>query len=138
MANHFSYRLRIYVPDTDYGGIVYHANYLKFMDQARTEWLSSVGLPLQYFASHQIHFIICGAEIEYLRPVRLDYVIAIDCSISKVGNSVVHFAHVVFDPDNPNTIYCKATVKVVCVNGKFKPIAVPKEILDKLGFKKED
>lgn len=132
MTKEFTHKIRVYVPDTDYGGVVYHANYLKFMDQARTEWLSSVGLPLSYFAEKKIHFIIRSAEIQYLKPARLDNVIGVRCRIGQMGKSSIDFEHVVLDTKDETCIFCKAIVKVICIDNNLKPTLVPSEIKQKL------
>jgi tol-pal system-associated acyl-CoA thioesterase len=132
MAKKFTHTVRIYVHDTDYGGIVYHSNYLKYMDEARTEWLEQLGFPLSYFADNKIHFIIRAVEIEYLRPARLDDRIVIESSILRIGKTTIQFSHLVYHPDNADHIYSKSTVTVICINDKIKPIALPKEVIEKL------
>ena len=69
----FSFALRVYYEDTDAAGVVYYANYLRFMERARTEWLESLGFPLAAFEQeHRISFVVHRAEVDFLRPARLN------------------------------------------------------------------
>ena len=69
----FSFAIRVYYEDTDAAGVVYYANYLRFMERARTEWLESLGFPLAAFeAAHGVTFAVMRAEIDFLRPARLN------------------------------------------------------------------
>lgn len=138
MSNCFIYKRRIYVPDTDYGGVVYHAKYLNFMDQARTEWLSDVGLPLSYFSQRAVHFIVRKAILQYLKAAMLDNIIAIHCSISRVGRSSLDFDHKICDANEQDCVFCHGTVTIVCINDRMKPVIIPEEMLTKLGVKKKD
>ena len=72
-ARPFSFPVRVYYEDTDAAGVVYYANYLKFMERARTEWLASLGFPLAAFESeHGVAFVVHRAEIDFLAPARLN------------------------------------------------------------------
>lgn len=132
MSKSFNYQRRIYVPDTDYGGVVYHAKYLEFMDQARTEWLIAEGFPLSVLAEQSIHFIIRAAEISYLKPVLLSQMITISCSINRIGKTSFDFAHSVYHSEKLTEPLCQATVKVVCVNNEIKPVAIPAMLIGAL------
>lgn len=69
----FELPIRVYYEDTDAAGVVYHASYLRFMERARTEWLESLGFPLAAFErQHRVTFAVHKAEIEFLKPARLD------------------------------------------------------------------
>jgi acyl-CoA thioester hydrolase len=72
-VSRFCWPARVYWEDTDGGGVVYYANYLRFMERARTEWLRALGLSQQSLAeAHGIVFTVVGLNIEYRRPARLD------------------------------------------------------------------
>jgi acyl-CoA thioester hydrolase len=72
----FTFTLRVYYEDTDAAGVVYYANYLKFMERARTEWLESLGFPLAAFEqAHGVAFVVHRVEMDFLRPARLNDVL---------------------------------------------------------------
>jgi acyl-CoA thioester hydrolase len=120
----FSWRTRVYWEDTDGGGVVYYANYLKFMERARTEWLRSLG--------HQQHdiaekfgfvFAVMEAHVNYRKPARLDDDLLVTCEPIPVGKTSIRFRQVISRSD---TIVADGEVRVVCVDAKsFRPRALP-------------
>ena len=68
----FSFQLRVYIEDTDAGGIVYYVNYLKFMERARTEFMRSQGYGKDYIFNHDLMFVVRDVAVKYLQPARLD------------------------------------------------------------------
>ena len=69
----FAWPLRVYYEDTDTGGVVYYANYLRFMERARTEWLRALGFDMSAMArEHGCHFVVHRAELDFIAPARLD------------------------------------------------------------------
>ena len=68
----FSFKLRVYIEDTDAGGIVYYVNYLKFMERARTEFMRSLGYGKDYIFNHDLMFVVRDVALEYLKPAGLD------------------------------------------------------------------
>jgi acyl-CoA thioester hydrolase len=93
---HFSLRLRVYYEDTDAGGIVYHANYLRFMERARTEWLRTLAAAHgQSVVSEHTMFVVCEAHLQYLRPARLDDELAIDTVPVQVRRASLRLAQTV-------------------------------------------
>jgi acyl-CoA thioester hydrolase len=88
----FTWTVRVYYEDTDTGGVVYYANYLKFFERARTEWLRAAGFGQQTLASEQgLQFVVARIECDYLRPARLDDVIELDVRVVKAGRVSVVF-----------------------------------------------
>jgi len=117
----FIFTTRVYYSDTDCEGVMYHTNYLKYMEHARTEWL---------FAScKDVCFAVCAAELKFLRPARLLDTLEITCDVIKLGKASMEIEHVV---RNKDVIYCKGIIKLACVNKKLKPCVIPHEILQKL------
>lgn len=125
MTNRFTFPLRVYMEDTDIGGIVYHANYLKYMERARTEWLASVGLDISRLADEGLLFVMRQAEIQYLRPAFLNSQLTIISHVSKTSRTTFHFEHQACAIDDPSTVYCTAECQLVCVNRDLKPMAIP-------------
>jgi len=122
--NDFTWRTRVYWEDTDGGGVVYYANYLKFMERARTEWLRSLG--------HQQHeiaekfgfvFAVREAHVNYLKPARLDDDLEVSCLPVPEGRASIRFKQVITRDD---TRIADGEVRVVCVDAKsFRPRALP-------------
>jgi len=127
----FRWPVRVYYEDTDAGGVVYYANYLSFMERARTEWLRFHGFELPVPAgSHGVLFVVRGVEIEYLRPARLNDSLEVTVELVDHGRSQIHaLQHVLRGQE----LLAKAKVRAVCVNARsIKPARIPQPILDRL------
>lgn len=84
------YNLRVYFEDTDAGGIVYHASYLRFAERARTECLRDLGMPhAELMERHRLIFVVRRVEVDYLRSARLDDVLAVATSVAALGGASV-------------------------------------------------
>ena len=129
----FVWSVRVYYEDTDSGGVVYYANYLKFMERARTEWLRSLGFEqTELLDEHHVIFVVREVGIEYLRPARFNDELNVTVSLAEMGRSQIVLKQTVEN----GGIYTHATVKVVCVDGAtFKPVRIPVIIKEKLGRK---
>jgi len=129
--NIFSFPIRVYVEDTDAGGIVFYANYLKFMERARTEFMRSIGYE-QRLGSEQDstkendkQFVVHSANMQFLQPARMDMVLSVSVELKKLAKSYFVVNQKVSNDKN-DTTYCQAEVKIACVNNKkFKPSAMP-------------
>ncbi len=128
----FIYHTRVYTDDTDYGGIVYHANYLKFMERARTEWLDHWGLPLSTLSNQGYFFVIRAAELNYLKPARLNDHLEITSEITDHTQTQFHFSHTVRNAHNKDCVYTTGEIKLVCVNPEFKPTRIPETLIQKI------
>jgi acyl-CoA thioester hydrolase len=120
----FSWTIRVYYEDTDTCGIVYYANYLKFFERARTEWLRSVGFEQQKMAEELgLRFVIASIECDFKLPARLDDVIDIDVRVARLGS-----ASMVFDQsaNRGTSMLAAARVRVGCIEAKtFIPAPLP-------------
>lgn len=124
MPQVFTWPVRIYYEDTDAGGIVFYANYLKFFERARTEWLRERGVD-QHALSQQdgAIFVVKHAAIDYHAPARLDDVLKLTLSIEKLGRASVQFVQHAWCGD---LLLCSANVKVGCVDAaSLRPRALP-------------
>lgn len=84
----FSWPIRVYYEDTDHGGVVYYANYLKFMERARTEWLRSFGIELDRLGAEQeLIFAVRRAEVDYLLPARFNDALQVTVALLRVGGA---------------------------------------------------
>lgn len=123
-SKEFKLAARVYYEDTDAAGIVYHANYLKFMERARTEWLRSLGYDQYKLAEdHQVGFVVRKMDIDFILPARLDDELNIVSSLQKCGRASMVFSQTVY---RDNTALCGAIVKVGCINlhsGRPQPMS---------------
>jgi acyl-CoA thioester hydrolase len=131
--SHF-YPLQIFYEDTDAGGIVYHANYIKFMERARTVLLQEKGLSLPALIdTFGIQFVVRAINITYERPAKLQQNIVVVTDIAKSGKASLTFKqNIYFDPSDANTMICSGEVVIVCTNLQFKPNAIPTSVLREL------
>jgi acyl-CoA thioester hydrolase len=127
----FRWPARVYWEDTDGGGIVYYANYLRFLERARTEWLRSLGHSQRELAQTLgILFAVSGLSVEYRRPARLDDELAITCEPRGERAAVIRFAQRIYRAamERPveNDLLLEADVTVVCVDARtLKPKRLP-------------
>ena len=120
----FWWRARVYWEDTDGGGVVFYANYLKYMERARTEWLRSLG-HAQSELAEKFGFVFAVAEVQlhYRRPARLDDELAISCVPVPTGRASIRFQQVVKRGDE---VLVEGEVRVACVDAKtFRPRRLP-------------
>jgi len=120
----FSFPIRVYYEDTDAAGVVYYANYLRYMERARTEWLEALGFPLAAFErEHRVAFAVHRAEIDFLRPARLNDRIAVSVEARDRGACrLVVAQQVVRDGET----LVDATIALACVDPlRFRPARIP-------------
>ena len=124
----FRFPVRIYWEDTDAGGVVFYANYLKFFERARTEWLRERGVDQQALreATGAI-FVVSETAVRYLRPARLDDRLAITVQPLQIGSASMRFAQQAWRGDD---LLAEGTIRAGCVDaGTFRPRRLPKDIL---------
>ena len=129
--NQFRLQLRVYYEDTDAGGVVYYANYLAFMERARTEWLRSLGHENQQLLDEQgVVFAVRRARIDYLSPARLDELLEVTVSIRQLKRASLVFEQQVVRGDE---LLCKGEITLVCVDHeRFRPTAIPDSIMQEI------
>jgi acyl-CoA thioester hydrolase len=127
----FCWPVRVYYEDTDGGGVVYHANYLKFMERARTEWLRSLGFEQTELRTRDgILFVVHGMQMQFRKPARFNDELVVKSSLLKVGRSLLQFRQVIMYGAECMT---EATVDVVCIDAeRFKPVSIPAFIKQKI------
>ncbi len=121
----FRWPVRVYYEDTDAAGIVYYANYLKFMERARTEWLRSRGSDhTTLLDEHGIAFVVARLNMRYHHPARLDDQLFVTVSVNKVGRASFDMNQSVWrDEESP---LCTAAVRLACVSANhIQPAAIP-------------
>ena len=123
MSSEFTWDVRVYYEDTDAGGIIYYANYLKFFERARTEWLRSLGVNQDILLrEHDAMFVVKNVSADYHAPARLDDVIKLTLRIEKLGRASIQFVQEAWCGDR---LLNTAHVKVGCVDSALRPRAVP-------------
>ncbi|MDO6461050.1 tol-pal system-associated acyl-CoA thioesterase [Granulosicoccaceae sp. 1_MG-2023] len=128
----FSIDIRVYYEDTDSGGIVYYANYLRFMERARTEYLRRHGFAQQALReSHQRLFVVRSVAVDYLNPARLDDVIRVGAEISDCRRATLSFSQELTLADG--TPLCRGQVRLACLDAEtMRPAGIPGAILEAL------
>ena len=132
----FQWPVRIYWEDTDAGGIVFYANYLKFFERARTEWLRSLGLGQQRLREQNGGmFVVTDARLRYRSPARLDDEILVTAELqTKGGASLTIVQQALFKPEHTNTpptLLCEGTIRVSWVDAAtLRPTRIPSILLE--------
>lgn len=128
----FSWPVRVYFEDTDSGGVVYYANYLKFLERARTEWLRALGFAQRELAAHEgVIFVVRSLAIEYLRPSRIDDSLQVTVEPVKVGAGQIFVAQEV---RREADVLVSAEVRLACVNAAtLRPVRIPQAIIIRTG-----
>ena len=121
----FSIEKTIYYHDTDCGGVVYYANYLKYMEEARTEFFRSRGIELTELAESNIWFVVARVEIEYKSPARYQDKLRIFAKVEEARLSTIKFSHEIRKGEK---IVAKASTTLVCVGGNFRPTPLPEQV----------
>ena len=124
MPSVFTWSVRVYYEDTDAGGIVFYANYLKFFERARTEWLRALGIGQHaLLQEHGALFVVKNANVDYHAPARLDDELKLTLGIEKVGRASVQFTQQAWRGEQ---LLASAAVKVGCVDAAtLRPRALP-------------
>jgi acyl-CoA thioester hydrolase len=123
----FSFPVRIYFEDTDSGGVVYHSNYLKFMERARTEWLRTIGIDQRQLKQEEhIMFVVHRIDIQYKLPARFNDDLIVKNELIELGSSKIVFRQIIFRNDEQ---LIDAHVDIACIDSeKFKPVRIPGNI----------
>lgn len=129
--NDFTYQIRVFYEDTDAGGIVYYANYLKFAERARTEWLRALGINQSTFLEQNLGFVVRRVEMDNKASAKLDDLLTITTTITLIKKASLVFQQSIVNQHGK--VICNVTVLVASVNlQKSKPCAIPSPILGAL------
>ena len=123
-------RFRVYYEDTDAGGVVYHANYLRYAERARTDALRLAGLEQAALREERgLGFVVRRAEIDFLAPARLDDAITVTTRFKSHRRAGFTLQQVM---EVGNVVVAKVEVVIVCIDAAFKPVALPDDVLEAL------
>ncbi len=123
----FTFPVRVYYEDTDAGGVVYNANYVKFLERARTEWLRAKGVEQHGMLEEGVGFVVSNLQMKFLRAAKLDDELFVSCKIIQGRSVSVTFAQDITDEEG--NVYITAEVKIACVDLKvMKPKPIPEQL----------
>ncbi|MDQ2068511.1 tol-pal system-associated acyl-CoA thioesterase [Natronospira bacteriovora] len=129
MTDTFEWPVRVYYEDTDVGGVVFYANYLKFMERARTEWLRSRGFEQDVLIREQgVLFAVASAEIRYRAPARFNDLLHVTARVTDKGRSRMSFEQTVYRPADDRHL-TDGLIRVACLDAEtFRPRPIPEEM----------
>jgi acyl-CoA thioester hydrolase len=127
----FSWPIRVYYEDTDAGGVVFYANYLKFFERARTEMLRSFGFEQdRLIADENVIFVVRSVQVDYLKPARFNELIVASAKIIENKKTSLIFEQVI---TRQQDVLCHATIRIACLDAKtMKPKLIPVAISEQL------
>ena len=127
MKGEFIWPVRVYYEDTDAAGVVYYANYLRFMERARTEWLRALGFGQEQLREQSgVIFAVRRAELDYLKPARLDDELVVECRIARLSGASFTFSQAIKRADE---VLCQGQIRVASLNAEtLLPARLPSEI----------
>jgi acyl-CoA thioester hydrolase len=127
----FEWPIRVYYEDTDSGGVVYHSNYLNFMERARTEWIRSLGFEQdELITQHQCLFAVHSMQLNFRKPAKFNDALMVSSSLVKAAGASMEFEQKIYRDDE---LLCEAVVKVACLDSdRFRPRPIPSFILTEI------
>lgn len=126
----FALTVRVYIEDTDAGGIVYYVNYLKFMERSRTEFLRSLGYDKPAILDGGLLLVVHSAQVTYRRPARLDDQLQVTTEVVKIGRTYVEFQQNIL---RGNELLCAGLIRIACVSGEsMKPSPIPAAMFERI------
>lgn len=129
--------MRVYWEDTDAGGVVFYANYLKFFERARTEWLRTLGIGQRALKeSSGGMFVVTETNVRYLRPARLDDQLLVTVRLEQIGRASLTLAQQILTTTqaDPQLLLCEGNIRIGWVQAdSFRPARIPHSLLETLG-----
>ena len=126
MSNKFEFQIRVYIEDTDAGGIVYHANHIRYMKRARTEWLRASGID-HYWHQKDYNFVVHKIALKYSRPILMDDLITVTASVVSCKASSFVLQQNIYRGE---IMLASGEVELACLSTDMKPRRIPDEIRD--------
>jgi acyl-CoA thioester hydrolase len=127
----FSISIRVYYEDTDAGGVVFYANYLKYMERARTEWLRQLGFEQDELSMRErVLFAVRSVKLDFIKPARFNDLLHTTVTVGKRGNASLTFLQQV---QRDAVALCQGEIKVACLDvDSFMPRSIPEQIISQL------
>lgn len=126
----FNFSIRVYYEDTDSGGVVYHSQYLNFMERTRTEWLRNLGFEQDILRNeYKCIFVVKRINIDFVKPARFNDMLTVSVQLKEIAFASFYLAQNIINQKN-NELLCKAEIKIAAVYpDTFKPRRIPELIL---------
>ncbi len=124
----FNWQVRVYYEDTDAAGVVYHSNYMKYMERARTEWLRSAGYTQTGLKEvNGVVFVVSSMRVDFISPARFEELLQIDSTIIDISGLKITFRQSIKGEDG--MLKCEAEIDIVCTDAQtLKPRRIPEDI----------
>ncbi|HJV85883.1 MAG TPA: tol-pal system-associated acyl-CoA thioesterase [Noviherbaspirillum sp.] len=135
MNSDFTWNVRVYYEDTDTGGVVFYANYLKFFERARTEWLRAAGINQGLLSEkHHTMFVVKSTAVDYHAPAKLDDELKLTVVVERLGRASVQFVQEAWRVDGTQGhLLTSGRIRVGCVDTRtFRPSPIPDEVLARI------
>lgn len=134
MKTPFFWPVRVYYEDTDAGGVVYYANYLKFFERARTEWLRLIGFEQDELRKTSgVLFVVKSVQVNYLKPAHLNDTLFVSAKVAELKRASMAFAQTIRLGNPAGDKLCEATIRIACLSeGGLKPVAMPEILLERI------
>jgi len=129
----FIFPIRVYYEDTDVAGIVYHANYLRFFERGRTEWLRALGIDQTIMFDKGLAFAVTEMNIKYIKAARFNDLMEVVTTVQPAGRASMLFKQYLRDKQNQDHIYSRAEAKAACIDMKtLKPKPLPEQLVKEI------
>ncbi|MCY4421250.1 MAG: tol-pal system-associated acyl-CoA thioesterase [Gammaproteobacteria bacterium] len=130
----YTWQVRVYYEDTDAGGVVYYANYLRFMERARTEWLRALGVEQdRLMQDRNVLFAVRSVQIEYKRPARFNDALSVTVEPVATRPASLSIRQAIMHDQDEALLFAQADVNVVCLQAdSFAPQPIPKDLLKEI------
>ena len=127
----FSIPIRVYYEDTDTGGVVYHSNYLNFMERARTEWLRALGFEQdELLREHGVLFAVSAVSVAFHKPARFNELLTVTVALDRRGAASLTLKQAVHRGDQ---VLASGEVRIACLDAqRFAPVAIPAHVADRV------
>lgn len=121
--------IRVHYEDTDVGGIVYHANYLKFFERGRVEGFRSQGVELSsLLKNHDAQFVVKSVELDFMQPARLDQLLYVVTKVVEVRHASIRYNQKVHLESVDGPLLCQANICLACLNSQLRPRGLPESL----------
>jgi len=126
----FSLPVRVYIEDTDAGGVVYHANYLKYFERARSDWLDTLGVSQRTLLSENCQFVVVSCQLDFVRPALLNDQLTVALQVERLRAASIDFLQQAL---RNGELLCRAKIKVACIDALTKkPAKLPDVLMQHL------
>ena len=125
--------VRVYYEDVDVAGIVYYANYLRYLERGRSEWIRDIGIDQSYLIEQEFAFVVTEVNIKYLKPARFNDMLEVVTEVESTGRARMLFKQTVRNKEQKELIYVQADVSAAGINTRtLKPKALPKQLVKEI------